>query len=203
MVKKLLATLTTDSQGKATYTYTGTGAGDVKFSAESTNNGSLVSETYSLIDALFYDKGTSGTPDSDWWVSSSNLTLTSDNTGLTASNNTSSTYYLAPNKHDTSTGSVDNLIDWNDFICEFTYVEHTNVQIQTRNASANATTQSLNSFLLSNGDVFKIKYTGGVVTYYKNGTELSLSDTNTGEVMLRLAITNGTLTFKDFKIYPI
>lgn len=55
MVKKLLATLTTDSQGRATYTYTGIGAGDVKFSAESTNNGNLVSEIYSIQDCLLYD----------------------------------------------------------------------------------------------------------------------------------------------------
>ena len=52
----LLATLTTDSNGECTYTYTGTGAGKIDLKAKYR---SLQSEIYELIDALFYDSGLS------------------------------------------------------------------------------------------------------------------------------------------------
>lgn len=50
MIKKLLATLTTDNQGKANYTYTGTGAGNIKFSAESTKNDSTLQGIHNVFD---------------------------------------------------------------------------------------------------------------------------------------------------------
>ena len=54
MTKRLLGTVTTDSQGKATLEYTGTGAGKLQLTAE---KGNLVSETYELTDAQFISDG--------------------------------------------------------------------------------------------------------------------------------------------------
>ena len=55
---------TTDSNGVAHYTYTGTGAGEVDVIASLDNpigQGSIVSEPSSVLDTIFYDKGLSGT----------------------------------------------------------------------------------------------------------------------------------------------
>ena len=53
-MRRLIVTGTTDSNGRVTIEYTGTGAGRVQVTAE-TSDGSLSSETYELIDALIYD----------------------------------------------------------------------------------------------------------------------------------------------------
>ena len=56
MAKRLIGTATTNSQGIATITYTGTGAGKLQFVAES---GGLQSEIYELYDCLKVDDGSS------------------------------------------------------------------------------------------------------------------------------------------------
>ena len=50
-----LGTDTTDASGEATYTYSSAGVGDIGFTAEV---GSLVSETYSILDAKYYADNT-------------------------------------------------------------------------------------------------------------------------------------------------
>jgi len=56
MARNLIGTVTTDSNGEATFTYTGGGLGRIGFSAE---HGTFQSEIYDVIDALFYDPATS------------------------------------------------------------------------------------------------------------------------------------------------
>lgn len=56
MARRLIGTAVTDSNGEATITYTGTGAGKLNVVAES---GTFVSEIYELWDTLFYDEATS------------------------------------------------------------------------------------------------------------------------------------------------
>lgn len=52
MSRQLVATLTTDSNGEATFTYTGTGIGKIGFDAK---YGSFQSETYDVLDCTVYD----------------------------------------------------------------------------------------------------------------------------------------------------
>lgn len=77
--------LTTDSSGQATISYTGTGVGDVTFTVE---YGTLLQETYELIDATFYDKATSTDYNSNWI--NSNYTISRDTEGTMLTNNQSS-----------------------------------------------------------------------------------------------------------------
>lgn len=65
MARKLIGTAVTDENGRATITYTGTGAGQLNIVAE---NGTFQSETYKLIDGLWVDMGTSNNY-SDWRTS--------------------------------------------------------------------------------------------------------------------------------------
>ena len=151
---------------------------------------------------MFYDNGVTGALNSDWWKSSSNITVTGSTTGITATNSTSSTYYLAPNKNGTSGSSMSDLVDWNDFICEFTHISHTGTTtIDLRNANGNVAQYSVGN--LTEGDKIRIQYTNNTITAYKNETPITFSSSITGDVMIRFAITNGSLTFKEFKVYSI
>ena len=54
MALELIDTKTTDSNGEASITYTGTGAGEIEFRAKVST---LLQETFVLEDYLFYDSG--------------------------------------------------------------------------------------------------------------------------------------------------
>lgn len=58
MARKLIGTAVTDENGEATITYTGTGAGKLNIVAES---GTFLSETYEVVDAIYYDTCTMDT----------------------------------------------------------------------------------------------------------------------------------------------
>lgn len=192
---------TTDSSGIATCEYTCTGAGLKTITAES---GTFVSEIFVVTDSQFYDSGTTGTPNTEWWKNNNSLQLTSDNNGLNASNSTSSTYYLAPNEIGTPKSSMSDLVDWNNFICEFTYRSHTGtINLELRDSGGNVGRIAFNNLTLSDGDVFKIQYTNNTITATLNNTPLTVSGTVSGDVMIRLAVLNANIVFKDFKVYPI
>ena len=190
-----------------THSYTGVGAGEVDVLAsldKPITDGSIVSEIFVVTDSQFYDSGTTGTPNTEWWKNNNSLQLTSDNNGLTASNSTSSTYYLAPNEIGTPKSSMSDLVDWNDFICEFTYRSHTGtINLELRDSGGNVGKIAFNNLTLSDGDVFKIQYTNNTITATLNNTPLTVSGTVSGDVMIRLAVLNANIVFKDFKVYPI
>ena len=55
MVKRLIGSDTTGTDGSVSIPYTGTGAGVVNLSVETEIDGSIVSETYSVLDCIVYD----------------------------------------------------------------------------------------------------------------------------------------------------
>ena len=84
MARRLIGTGTTDSNGRVTIEYTGTGAGRVQVTAETTD-GSLSSETYSRYDVLFKDIVTED--DYTAWTYSQNTTISrASETTLTQTN---------------------------------------------------------------------------------------------------------------------
>lgn len=55
MIKRKITTLTTDANGRATYRYNSAGVGDINFGVDfKENDGSLVSETYTIEDCKYY-----------------------------------------------------------------------------------------------------------------------------------------------------
>ena len=71
----LWQTLTTDTNGEATVSYTGEGTGVLNIHAV---HGSLVSETYSITDCISYDTGIDGTANEIWTKSTSSATFERD-----------------------------------------------------------------------------------------------------------------------------
>jgi len=205
-----VATLDHDANGDPiTHSYTGTGAGEIDIIASlddssHISDSSLQSVTYDVLDCMFYDNGIDGSLNSEWWTSSlSQLSVIEDNTGITASTTSSNTYYLSPNKKGTPKSQMSDLVEWNDVICEFTYLTHTgNPQFMLRDGTSQHRMVYFTDF--NEGDVLKIKYTENTVTAWKNDAPISLiGGSLNGECMMRFNISQGSVKFKDFKIYPI
>lgn len=202
MVKKLLATLTTDSQGRATYTYTGTGAGDVKFSAESTNNGSLLSETYSILDTIFQDIGTIDSKSDNWNNYSNRITVEVDNTGTLLTNSkTSNGYYIA--------NGSDPFI-FTDYCCEFDVLSINDaVKWYHQGNNNNKDMFRIDNYYTTGTVHFKLECKDGSLKVYTDDTlRTTVSNTVTGpfEVAFRMDanVSNPrSIKYCNFIIYPI
>ena len=202
---KVGQTVDTNANGLSIHTYTGSGSGKVELQAKI---GSIVSETFNVLDCEFYDSGVNETPNSEWWKSATQSgTISEDNTGLTLSSDITNDVYFSPNKKGTSKSTMDNLIEWTDFICEFTYISHEgNVRFMLRDSNGNYSMFYIQQPSLQEGDVFKAQYTNNELKCWRNGnpfTPYGGTAQLNGDVMIRFNIANGYVKIKDFKVYPI
>ena len=93
MVKRLIGSDTTGTDGSVTIPYTGTGAGLVNLSVETEIDGSIVSETFNVIDALFYDDALTDTKwNTNYNSVNVNREIVSDGTRLYYSADSGTTY---------------------------------------------------------------------------------------------------------------
>ena len=88
MVRELLGTAITDENGVATFTYTGAGRGKINIVAES---GDLVSETFVVLDCIYYDAVTSDTT-SNYYINTNNATISYDD-GIVLTSKVASAIY--------------------------------------------------------------------------------------------------------------
>ena len=193
--KKLIGEGITDSNGEASYNYVGVGAGKIDFSAES---GILSSETYSLIDSLFYQEGTSEPPTNTWVVNGFTPSYSSDGTTLTST--TFATCFA--NLKDTGV----NPFDFNSpFAVEIDIVSFnsSNLDFQLYDNTNNAT-RSASALGITGGNHLKIVNDGTSVKYYVDGIEKPSLQYNYAMGTCRVGLrATGTVTFKNFMIYPI
>ena len=102
MAKRLIGTATTDNNGVATLTYTGTGAGEVDLTAcyyEEDTESIIQSGTYPVWDTLWYDIATTGKKSSAW-SNPDGISIVTNDDGTTLSdvaNYYSSTNTMADN----------------------------------------------------------------------------------------------------------
>lgn len=200
MALRLIGSVVTNSEGVAVLPYEGVGAGKMDVVAKSaTNEGSLVSETYSLYDCIFLDCGVSGGCKNNKWVNQSNYFSVSDPTseGTTITKVSNGNY--APSTVANSTTWSDRLIINSPFVCEF---DVSNVASSSIFRIYYDTNQS-KQFLLSDGH-YKITVTSNTITYIKDdenpvtvGSNLNITNFE------NVAFVNATLTFKNFFIYVI
>ena len=154
------------------------------------------SETYSIIDAVFYDKAVGSSSTLSRWNGYTNFEIVGDDEGTLVTNNTAGNRYLYPKQ---SSAWVEN-----NYVIEFTYVSHNGgVIIRCNNGTSNADTY-LGSLSLTNGDIVKVKILDNKIEYYKNDVKLSLDKTYTvGTSYVAFILNNSSVKFRDFKIYPI
>lgn len=200
---RYLGSALTNANGVATFDYQGTGAGEIDVIASLDKpivDGSIVSETYEVLDCAFYDKATNGTGEKNtYWVNQNNcmsVELTSDGTKLTRSSNGN---YLP--------SSVANSTNWDNrrsfpVNCkiEFHVVEKgANWRLRIYDDS-NISTLSTN--VLGTGD-YVIEITD---TQIKVNNDAPISISNISNILMSInssGDTSGDFIFKDLKIYPI
>ena len=195
MARRLIGTGTTDSNGRITVSYTGTGAGKLQLVAV---NGNLLSETYVLTDCLFYQAGTSEPPTNTWVLGG--FTPSYDANGTTLTSTTFATCFA--NKP----GTGANAYDWTGpFAVEFdiTNVSSSDADIQLYDETYNAT-RSFNVLGITGACHVKIENTGTSINYYINDVEKTAQQYNYSMGTCRVGLRGtGTITFKNFMIYQI
>ena len=191
MARRLIGTAVTDANGEATITYTGTGAGQLNVVAES---GTFVSETFSVLDALMYDEGTSD-KSSDWSLSSVTYTVASD--GILLDNQSGANRWSIPKVNGSASGYI---TSGEDYCME--------VDIKNNNATqisliiGGASTDVKNN--VSTSDWTHIKfYTDGNTLYVQinDGTPTSKSISYSNSYV-QFRVGNGeSYYFKNLKLY--
>lgn len=178
------------------HSYTGVGAGKIDVVAES---GSLQSETYSILDCNWYDDGVTSPKTVTWWKPSSNFTETIEDTGTTITNSTSSTnHYWVKNYSQIDIGA---------FVVEFDLLSYTD---DTTPRFAFTGTGGGNYIFKTELEAPQQCHVKFIVDGTKiacqidNGTPNTLATTTNTTFYVGFRLNGeGSIKFKDFKVYPI
>ena len=156
------------------------------------------SETYELTDALFYDLGTSA-PAENTWVMSGFTPSYSDN-GTTLTSTEFATCFA--NKKGTGT----NVFDWDSPVCIEFYIgplDSSNADIQVYD-NTNNSTRSFNVLGITGNNQVKILVESDKIRYFVDDVEKTASQITVTMGTFRVGLRGtGTITFKNFMIYPI
>ena len=203
MARNLIGTVTTDSNGEATFTYTGGGLGRIGFSAE---HGTFQSEIFVVEDTLFYDVGIGSTANTKW-----------DTVYVTRSVESNGTKFIVTSTNASARASmnpVDNASAYDFpaqpmvFECELVdfYVPSNAIGMQffqlnpTVNKQINLQTSDI-------GHKLEVRYDGTEMRLYKDGERTSRYQTCTFDQTMRVGFTfnteGGYVVVKNVKAYPI
>lgn len=207
MAKRLIGTATTNNNGVATLTYTGTGAGEVDLTAcyyEEDTQRMIESEIYETIDGTFYDTGIRGTDKSNhWFLNRANVTINSDDTGTTISENNESSYSIAiPNltSNPTLNGSY---VFEAPFCVEYDLIsfgEDCGVRLYDKSSVHSS---SFSSLFTPNCHV-KMEVTGSKVIYTVDGETSEYNYTPIAKCQCGFRVNHQqSVKFKNYVIYPI
>lgn len=205
--EKGIAKLDHDPQGRAiTHSYTGSGAGlvDIVASLDSEiGDGSLVSETYEVLDAKFKDIGTTGQSNYTSFYLYSNFNPQVTGTGTVFTNSTSSSLQVYP-----QLDSATDLYDWIPSFCiEFDAVEVTgnltNQAITITENGGSVKYKKFNAIGLNGECHMKITCTPTQIITQKNNETPITEDYSMSKVRIGILLNNGSLKYKNFVIYPI
>ena len=185
MARTLIGTGTTDSNGRVSVTYTGTGAGKLQIVAES---GTVTSDTYDLWDALFYDSGLSDHR-TDWTANTISESYLDDGTVITESNG-SNTNYAA-----NFTAIVDVVIE-----VDITGITIPSNSVRFYYKGADTTISSYLTDLQPHH--FKFVCQNGTVVTYVDDVQKNSKSTTTNTTC-RFIMNGSSFKFSDFKIYAI
>ena len=181
-------TISTGSNGVASYTYTGSGAGATEFQFK---YGNILSQIFVVIDGTFFDKGTS---ENTKWNGALQRSYSSDGTTVTATANWQVLYCGNPT------------ITFNSpFAIEFEITALTDTPA-IRFYGANNVSSPF-SFNTNHIGHWKFEFLSDSIKTYKDGTEVqnwlsSLIGLNLS-VAWQFSDTTDGLTFKNFVVYPI
>ena len=188
----------TNRNGVASINYTGSGKGKMEVVASTdrpVSEGSLQSETFVVLDATYKDTGTDVPKTATWYNQDNAFTVTpsTDGTLISCSATASKSYFAAGNSFSTSykfTAPLCVEVDIDSVTGSDT------VLVLMSNISPTITiTRSCHLKMIWDGSKVE-KYVDGVLI----GTTQNVTQT---PVAIGFRMTNGSLTYKDFCIYPI
>ena len=205
---------TTDSNGEAKLEYdengnhldhsiTGTGAGELDIVAsldKPISSGSIVSETYEVLDCLVYDDGISD-PKKTTFIKSANGTVTIGSDGTTFKSSSNATYR-------------NTTLITGDFEIVFQASLTGSVRIGVQTGSDLGYQQSKFNYYDVSDYYFKLKRVGSTITaqYSTDGVNWNNRSLETNNVAdndcyflfsIETTGTERTITYKDLKIYPV
>ena len=195
MVKRLIGSDTTGTDGSVSIPYEGTGAGLVNLSVETEIDGSIVSGTLPVLDCSFYDKGTSDSPSPKVVNFRNALKITRGSEGtLVERETTGNAYYLL-----NQTNADEYPYDVN-FCIEFDITQVTG-EVGLSYANGNWRGTMISTYGTGH---YKIECTD---TYQKIITpigQVQYDHTYSANTSLRLQFYNvSSVEYNNFKIYPI
>ena len=202
MVRRLIGTAVTNSNGEATITYTGTGAGKLNIVAES---GTFVSEAYEVLDCSFYDDCSSDAKASSWYKSEG---LTVDYPTLynatrirnQNADTTSRYYYL--NSSSLNSDKIGGIYTVSVPCCiEFDVLSY----VGTIGISVTDSTNAQRFPEISSNGHYKIIFNGTTFDFYKDTTKIASYTCGVGYVRFGFVLNAESegIVIKDFKVYPI
>ena len=198
MVKRLIGTGTTGSDGSCVIPYEGTGAGVVNLSVETEIDGSIVSETLNVLDCIFKDMGTSS--DYGTWTST-------DFTDSKISRNNEYTTLIPQDNYESQTKS--SLPDTS-LVIEFdmclTYTTATGADF-LRLIGSNTMSYNPTELGIVSGQWHHVKFTRDGINMIPNvdGTNKQTKAVNSFSTF-KIVLNNTLCTdlkYKNFKVYPI
>jgi len=189
----------TDSNGKATISYTGTGVGDVKVIV---SYGSLLQETYEVKDGLFID--TSTTPNNKWWSTSTNGSVTHDSSGVIFNNTGTSYSRMHPYTVETFPPTWSEKENAAKFIDTPFIVEFDVISVKNTNQIILDTNTTIYTNDISANDHVKLVCDGSTGKVYINGELVDNKSFTFTNSWFALRITSTVeLTIDNFVVYPI
>lgn len=194
MVNIKIGEAVTDANGVAVYEYTGSGAGEMDVIAKS---GSVVSETYNVLDTIIYDNGFENDYNDNCWVTETNVEVIHGADGTTVENKASGTAYRYAND-----GTVGHYDFTTPVRIEFDFellTANVNCQIQMFDAKNNF----FSSWITTTGK-YVVDVNENEVTWAINGTAQTGKTVTLGNFFFRFMMQSGNkFKYSNFKIYPI
>ena len=203
MALRKIGEAVTGTNGKCVIPYTGVGVGRLQMRGQYEEDGRVIqSETFVVLDTLFYEDGTTGTPNPNWVKNGGNFDVTPSTDGITISNNFTWAVYYRANLGDTSTTR-----DYTLPVCvEFDFLESSDNSKWYLQFDDGSDMSIRGDIIQVTNDCHVTIRATSTDTFIKvdNGTERALGYAVASPTGVALRLQGGaSLKFKDFKIYPI
>ena len=195
MVKRLIGSDTTGTDGSVSIPYAGTGAGVVNLSVETEIDGSIVSEIYEVLDASYKDIGTDVPKTARWYNQDNAFTVTPSTDGTLISCS--------------ATGLKSYFADGTSYGASYKFTAPLCVEVDIESVTGSDVVLALMSNInptitITRSCHLKMIWDGSKVEKYVDGVLIGTTQNVTQTpVAIGFRMTNGSLTYKNFVIYPI
>ena len=180
--------------------FTGEGTGVLNIRAS--HAGIIQSETYGILDTLFYDEAVDGKKNSKWYISNTgNLSVSTDSNGTLLTSSTAVQY-----RCNSTTSSLNNFLSGK-WCVEFDVISYTgNPMVRLLQTTGNTWDWQFTNRGIIDGSHIKLVFEDNTITATVDDDEKAPVSTSafTGDLAIGFRFGDaGTLKYKNFKVYPV